>query len=141
MKVPTPTRAAEVLPSLMFEMGRRMKAAFARDCAPLSMLHVETLRFLTEAGAPTMREVAAYLKITAPTATDIVDGLASEGLIERRADDADRRKVRLAVTKKGDRLIAAITKKRFAAFAEIVAPLTASDRKELARILRIITQD
>lgn len=136
-----PDAATEGLLRLMFEMGRKLKSALARDFAPFGMLHFETLRFVKEADAPAMGEVAEYLKIAAPTATDIIDGLAKAGYLKRAYDAKDRRKVRLALSPKGTRLLTESLKKRSAAFAGVIAPLSALDRRELARILAIITND
>jgi DNA-binding MarR family transcriptional regulator len=127
--------------SLMFEMGRRMKSALSRDMAPFSLLHVETLRFVGEKGTPAMREVADYLKVSASSATEVIDGLVKGGYITRTAGLTDRRKVLLALSKKGEALVRKMTEKRYRAFAAMVEPLTASDRRELARILTIVTSD
>lgn len=127
--------------SLMFEMGRRMKSALMRDLAPFSLLHVETLRFVGEKGAPAMREVADYLKVSAPSATEVIDGLVKGGYIVRSTAPRDRRKVLLALSKKGEALMKKMTEKRYLAFAAMVEPLSARDRRELARILSVITSD
>ena len=139
MKVPTAESRTPHLSELMFEMGRKVKGALARDFAPFSMLHVETLRFISESGEPSMREVADYLRIAAPTATALTDGLVEDGCIVRRVDKSDRRLVRLALSAKGRKLIANLHRKRTAAFSRIIAPLSSRDRHEFARILRIIT--
>ncbi len=140
-KVTKPDASTERLLRLMFEMGRRLKAALARDFVPFSMLHFETLRFIKEEGKPTMSEVADYLKIAAPSATDIIDGLVKGGFLLRTFEVRDRRKVLLSLSAKVKRLIADSLKKRSFAFAGVIAPLSATDRRELARILYIITKD
>ena len=51
--------------------------------------------------------VAALLGVSASTMTSVVDGLAARGLVTRSADPGDRRRVLLALTPEGERLLAA----------------------------------
>jgi len=66
-----------------------------------SFLQLITLRFI-ENEKPTMKEVADYLTITAPSATSLVNNLAKDGLIKREEEKEDRRIVRIIVTQKGE---------------------------------------
>lgn len=135
------TAEGEELFALMFELGRIIKSEMTRaDAAAPSFLHVETLRFIQEKGNPTMRDIAAYLKVTPPTATALIDSLVEDRIVERVTDSEDRRKVRLELSSKGEKLIASFKNHRTAAFARVFATLTASDRREFARILSIITR-
>jgi DNA-binding MarR family transcriptional regulator len=126
---------------LLFGFMRKCKQQMsAEGGSPMTYLHLETLRFLAEAARPDMGEVAAYLRVAAPSATAIVNALADDGLIARKPDPEDRRRVLLAVTAKGDRALEAAGKRRAEAFARIIEPLSAADRSEFARILTIITE-
>jgi DNA-binding MarR family transcriptional regulator len=127
---------------LLFGFMRKCKQQMTADGAsPMTYLHLETLRFLKEGESPDMKAVAAYLRVAAPSATAIVNALADDGLIARKPDPKDRRRVLLAVTAKGDRAIEAAGKRRAEAFARIIEPLSAADRSEFARILATITED
>ena len=53
-----------------------------------------------DAGHP-MSEIAAHAMVPAPTLTKIVDRLADRGLVYRRADDADRRRVLVLLSGRG----------------------------------------
>jgi DNA-binding MarR family transcriptional regulator len=141
MKASMPVTRPEPLLQAFFEMGRKLKGALARDFAPFSALHVETLRFISESKTPSMRELADYLKVSAPSATTLTDGLVEDGYIERKVDAEDRRLVRLALSAKGKKLVADLHQKRMAAFSRLVAPLTPAEQHDLARLLRIITQN
>ncbi len=66
-----------------------------------SMSQLEILRYVAEKKNPLMKEVAEHLKITPPSATVLIDGLANSGKIRRIADKRDRRTVRLTITNKG----------------------------------------
>lgn len=51
---------------------------------------------------PLVHELAKELKVTAPGISRSLDLLEKEGLVQRkREEDADRRQVRVAITKKG----------------------------------------
>lgn len=134
----TPRTEASDLSTLMFEVGRVMKAEMARSGPIPSFLHMETLRFISETKRPTMSDVADYLKVTAPTATALVNAFVKDGVILRSEDSADRRRVRLALSAKGKRLLALACEERAAAFTRVVSSLSAHDRTELARILSSI---
>jgi DNA-binding MarR family transcriptional regulator len=128
--------------TLMFEVGRIMRHAMvARDSMPLSLSSGETLRFIEERGSPTMRDIAAYLRISAPSATGIVEELAAERYIVRKPDAKDRRIVRLALSGKGRALLARTTRIRTKALKGLTKPLSARDRKEFIRLLSKIVSE
>ena len=131
---------SERLQSLMFEMGRLIRGEMIKHLGPLSLLHAETLRFVGEEKNPTMREVADFLAVSAPTATDIITSLVRDKCLARESDPKDRRKVRLVLTGGGRRSLARLQKGKVRAFARVLAPLSARDRVELTRILGVITR-
>lgn len=127
--------------SLMFEMGRMLKHQVAVDgSGPSTYLHLETLRYIQEAGKPDMQAVAEYLRVKSPSATRLIDALVSDGLLARVPDADDRRRILLRLTPGGKRMLDAATRKRAQAFARVIAPLSAKDRTEFARLLTIITR-
>lgn len=131
--------SAKDLFPLMFEMGRLLKHQFSVDgCGPSSYLQLETLRYVGETGEPDMRDIARYLRIAAPSATALVDSLVADGLLTRAPDAVDRRRVRLAVSAKGAKMLRTVEERRLKAFARVVSPLSAKDRSEFARIMRVI---
>lgn len=50
-------------------------------------------------------DVAALLGVTPSTVTSVVDGLVGRGLVERRPDTADRRRVVLSLTSAGQHTV------------------------------------
>ncbi len=98
-------RAADVAEAitLFFAVRRiiRTKLGEGRRLDPATWLHIETLKFIAEHGEPKMKDIAAYLSITAPSATSLVNGLAKSGLVSYVADPRDRRTSRVALTAKG----------------------------------------
>ncbi|MDB5189811.1 MAG: putative transcriptional regulator, MarR family [Parcubacteria group bacterium] len=129
------------LSSLMFEMGRKLKHQISVDgMGPSTYLHLETLRHIQEVGQPDMQAVADYLRIKSPSATRLIHALVSDGLLKRIPDANDRRRIELALTPAGVRMLEKATRKRAEAFARVIEPLSSADRKEFARLLTIITR-
>jgi DNA-binding MarR family transcriptional regulator len=56
-----------------------------------------------------MREVSDMLRVSPRTVTDIIDGLASRGLVQRHAHPSDRRVTLLRLTEDGVRQLAEAT--------------------------------
>jgi DNA-binding MarR family transcriptional regulator len=83
--------------------------------------------------------VAQEAGVTKGTLTGVMKTLLGQGLIKRIPHDDDRRRVSIKLTAKGSRLIT----KLFPVFNEheqmAVAPLTQPEQRELARLLRKIT--
>ena len=130
------------LSELMFEMGRLLKHQMSVDgYGPSFYLHLETLRYLAESRDSDMRDLARYLRISAPSATGLIDALVKQKLVVRKPDPGDRRRVLISVSQKGRATITRAAKHREAAFARVTAPLSARDREELIRILSVITHN
>jgi DNA-binding MarR family transcriptional regulator len=90
------------LSGLFFETRQiiRQKLPGAKQSDPNAWMHLQTIRFIESADAPTMHDVAAYLRVKAPSATSLIAHLADQGLVVRETG-ADRREVKLSVTQKG----------------------------------------
>jgi len=56
---------------------------------------------LIDAGAPPIREFAARLAMQPPNLSTLIDGLVGRGLVTRRRDPADRRRVVFSLTARG----------------------------------------
>ncbi len=137
----TAERSDGELFQLMFEMGRLMKQEMHSGAAHrVGYLPLETLRYVDEQGKPDMQAVADYLRVAGPSATRLIAALVADGMLARVPDPADRRRVLLSVTPAGKRMCQAALRERQSAFARVVAPLSASDRAHLVRILSVITR-
>ncbi len=76
--------------------------ALAED--DLSLAQYRVLVFLDVGDRPAS-QVAQLLDVTPPTVTSLVDGLAQRGLVTRKADPADRRRVICSLTAAGRRAL------------------------------------
>ena len=81
-----------------------------------------------------MRDIAESLYCDASYVTDMVDKLEERGLIERRADERDRRVKRIALTAEGARLRARGLELLYEPPAALSA-LPAADQRKLAELL------
>jgi DNA-binding MarR family transcriptional regulator len=82
-----------------------------------------------------MRALAQALHCDSSNVTGLVDGLAAQGLVERREAEHDRRVRMLVVTERG----AAVRERLFEAIQEVpepIARLSAADQRALRDILR-----
>jgi DNA-binding MarR family transcriptional regulator len=123
---------------LFLEAGRMIKKRITEDHLPFAQ--VEVLRFVHEEGSPTMRAIASYLHIAAPSATALVNQLVDGGYLRRVSDEHDRRQVRLSLTPKAKKALESIMQKRKKVFRAVLAGLSAQDHQDLQRILhRMIT--
>lgn len=59
------------------------------------------LRLLAEGDGRTMSELAAAAAVPGPSLTRLVDRLVADNLLHRRADEADRRRIRVHLTERG----------------------------------------
>lgn len=81
----------------------RTRLAEGKKLDPSTWLRVETMKFIADHDRPKMRDVAAHLAITAPSATSLVQALMRKGLVAIVPDERDGRTSRLALTAKGKR--------------------------------------
>jgi DNA-binding MarR family transcriptional regulator len=91
---------------LFFETRQiiRQKLPGTKQHDPNAWLRLQTMRFIAEHDAPTMHDIAAYLRVKAPSATSLIAHLVSMGLIEREIG-TDRRKVVLSITPAGEQML------------------------------------
>jgi DNA-binding MarR family transcriptional regulator len=119
-----------------------LAAAIDRDCAALLAPHGLSegrfvLLFLLDAApdglAPNL--LAERAGVTRATVTGLLDGLEREGLIERHADDSDRRALRIRLTRKGKRVAKNVFDQHGRWIASLFGNLSASERGQLTALL------
>jgi DNA-binding MarR family transcriptional regulator len=141
--IPSP-QLKEIFP-LIFEVGCRMKQAMRQAYAgagnlPLSPVYVGALYYISGNPNPTMRNIAEYLCVTAPSASELVNELVSKGLLVRREDPKDRRIVRISLSPAGKAFLVKVLKLREEMLHGFLSRLSRVDQKELARILSILVK-
>ena len=99
---------------------------------------LSALSVLVFGGERTIGSLASAEGVTPPTMTRLVAGLVADGLVERDGDPADRRAVRVRATPAGrDRLLAG-RDRRVTALRELLAPLSAKERRRLDQAAVIV---
>lgn len=104
----------------------------------LTFSQMEVLRFIGPSGKETMRHIADYLKITPPSATEIVAELEKRGLVKRKGDKDDRRLVFIVPTEMSKKLFVSLFKRKDAVLKKMISKLNEKDKKNLERIIRIL---
>jgi DNA-binding MarR family transcriptional regulator len=91
----------------------------------------EALLVLREYGELTMGELCAKMFLACSTATDLIDRMERNGLIERARDTADRRVIRLKVLPKGAKVIDDVLDARRNYLATILSEIDVADKDRL----------
>jgi DNA-binding MarR family transcriptional regulator len=101
--------------------GRMVAARFQRVLDAQGMTHAgwQVLLALWKSDGLTQREVSERVYVTQATVTGVVDTLEREGFVTRERDTADRRVVRVSLTKDGRRRL----ERTFKTVAAEMAPL------------------
>jgi MarR family transcriptional regulator, lower aerobic nicotinate degradation pathway regulator len=133
-----PPARITVLPSWL---AGQVAAAAARLVAEalategLRRQHFLVLSALAERGAVSQAELGRRLSIDRSDMHALLADLEREGLVARVRDEGDRRRVVVEITTAGGRALRRLDKRVEAAQAELVAPLSTADRRELRRLL------
>jgi DNA-binding MarR family transcriptional regulator len=117
---------------------RRSMHDFVRfsKASGLSMTQFNTLFRLHHAGICGVTEVGDHLGVTNAAASQMVERLVQQGLIERTEDPSDRRVRQLSLTEKGRRLVLDSIEARRRWMEQLTDVL---DAEELAQIIQALT--
>lgn len=113
----------------------RQETAGSGEITPSQM---SALVVLARYGELTLGELAAIERIAPPSMTRIAARLEEQGLLERRADSADRRVARVAISGTGEELLR-ISRERGDAFVSArLAALTPEEQELLAAAVPLL---
>lgn len=116
---------------------QREKVAGGRD-VELSRQDFRMVVTLGERPEWTMGEIARQMMVGVSGLTGAVDRLAAKGLAERARSDADRRTVRVRLTREGRRRYAQIERIRLRAARDMLAELNAREQAVFLNLMRKI---
>ena len=117
----------------LLRRARREDAAMGLPPAQASVLSV-----LVFGGARTLSALADVEQVKAPTMTRIVDALERAGLAQRQPDADDRRKLSIAATTAGIRLMQQGRSRRVKALAHLLADLDRNERATLDSAIALL---
>lgn len=143
MYVDSIPRMPDSLGDLIQAVSRQVRRGLAARLRPMGLTPAQAraLRVVADAGPLRLGELAEHLHIAPRSTTDVVDQLEASGLVGRRPDREDRRAVVVAATEEGVRRIGLVEEARRDAADEIAQRLSATDRGELTRLLRKLSEE
>lgn len=106
----------------------------------LSVQEFRALEFLAFAEPRKMGELAEFLRLALNSATDIVNGLERRRLVRRRRDDADRRVVRVELTRAGRAAAETIASGVLDIYRTYLSALTEAEQETLLSLYRKIAR-
>lgn len=134
---PTVDRHVVEIEELLRNVGTMLKKR-GRDILSnfdITPPQLDALLVLREFGELTMGELCQKMFLACSTATDLIDRMERNGLIERVRDTADRRVIRLRVLNKGSSVIDEVLQARRGYLATILSELDVADKDRLIQSL------
>lgn len=119
-----------------FRAARRVRGRDAARTADsgLSLAQYHLVEALGDGPQP-VGALAAAAGVTPPTATRMLDGLARDGLIERRPSARDRRSVDIELTPAGETALARKRRDVAAVRRRVAASLSEEERRAAAKLM------
>ncbi|MFJ3336100.1 MarR family transcriptional regulator [Streptomyces sp. NPDC086766] len=101
--------------------------------APASVSQLRVLLVLEHHEGINLRTLADSLASTPPSTSRLCDRLQASGFVERVVSPADRREVRLHLSRRGHAFLADLRARREAALSAVLDQMSAADRGALVR--------
>jgi DNA-binding MarR family transcriptional regulator len=123
------------LPQVMWFIRRHMRRHRTRG---LSVPQFRALVLMDRFPEASLSAIAEHLGSTLPSASRLVTGLVGKGLVVRESSAADRRRVSLLLTPRGQSVLAAAQSETQEAVATRVAGLTDAERATITRAMGLL---
>jgi DNA-binding MarR family transcriptional regulator len=125
----------EIAPQIMQSIRVEMRS---RRTPELSVPQFRALTFVRRNTERSLSDLAEHLGLTLPSASKLIDGLVKQGYIIRRESSVDRRRLTLALTAEGERLLCAAREGTQAHLTEILKPLPEKDLEIICRAMELL---
>ncbi len=109
-------------------------------CTEVTFAQCLVLLEVDDGDRPTMSELAAGLRLDNSTLSRSIEGLVGKGMVERVADDADRRRVRIALTAAGRELCRSIHRDNDACVIRLFERIPAAERQAVIDNFEILVE-
>ncbi len=120
----------------VMHLFRTQQYRVSRGGAPeLTHMDGKVLGFFARQPGATQRQLAAHSGRDKGQLARLVAGLKDRGLLDARADDADRRNIRLTLTEDGRSVHLALQQQRRQLAQAAVAGMTADERRQIVALL------
>ncbi|MFJ6103232.1 winged helix DNA-binding protein [Streptomyces sp. NPDC092359] len=123
---------------LMHTVGRsaRRRLAETLEARGLRLWHLTVMTLLADLGPQMKTALATRLAINASDLVKVVDDLARAGQVDCVRDHVDRRRVVVRLTPEGTAALRELSAEIAAVDDEVLTPLDAGEREQLAALLR-----
>jgi MarR family transcriptional regulator, organic hydroperoxide resistance regulator len=118
----------------LYTESRRVTKELARR-ADLTGPQLTVVKMLEQVGELSLSELSERIRAQNSTVTGIIDRMEREGLVVRERSREDRRVVYIRLTPKGKKLAEEMPIETWQIFRDALDSLTASEVKELVKIL------
>ena len=125
----------DVVPLVMRTVRCEMRRSRAAD---LSVPQFRTLVFLSRQPGASLSEGAEHLGLTPPSMSALVEGLVERKLVLREIAAADRRRITLTLTARGQSALAAARQATQAQLAQKLTTLSAGDRAAVLQAMQAL---
>lgn len=137
----SPSACADALLEVVPMIMRAMRAEVRRHGAPeMSVPQFRALAFIGRNEGAALSDLAAFLGLTLPSASKLVDGLVAAKFIGRVTHADDRRRVALTLSAAGRRKYEIIVGQARDLFAQRVAALSTPERQRLIQSMALLRQ-
>ena len=106
----------------------------------MSVPQYRSLAFVYRNERASLSEVGDHIGLTLPTMSLLVDGLVARGLVSRRTDPEDRRRMTLTLTAAGRVRLESARAATMANLEERLRQLSASDRATITTAMRMLSE-
>ncbi|MDF1499621.1 MAG: MarR family transcriptional regulator [Anaerolineales bacterium] len=112
---------------------------YARESG-LSMSHFGALFHIHRTGSCGVTEVGEHLGVTSAAASQLLDRLVDQGMIDRTEDPQDRRVKRIVLTEQGQSVLEQGLQARQAWLDELEATLNADEKQQISAALDLLIE-
>jgi len=123
---------------LLRKAYQRNAVLFSEKIQDLTPTQFAVMARLTELGSVSQNQLGRTVGLDVATTKGVVDRLAGNGLVRSRRDPHDRRRQLISLTEKGWSHFLANAATGLEVSADTLAPLTASEQRNLVRLLKKI---
>jgi DNA-binding MarR family transcriptional regulator len=131
--------SADSVVDAVLSASRVLVAVAARSLSDIAeevtLTQYRTLVVLASRGPQNLVGLAEAVGVTPATATRMCDRLVKKKLVVRQSEQDDRRQVRLALTKKGLKLVGAVTDRRRREIEVILSTIAPEEQTVLVQAL------
>ena len=137
---PAPDVALDRIVGAFDGLMHRLMATHAPELnlLELTMSQTKALYLVVAAGQLRMSELASRLGVTSSTATGVVDGLVSHGMLVRHEDPADRRQVVVTATAEAEATLESFRELSARRMRELLTHVAPTDLTVIERAIHVL---